>query len=370
MNTVPCVSSGFTTIVFDCRSEPRPAHGKRLAERTQAKAAQTATFFGGETASPARKRMDHMASPARVNQTASAAPQLHTAAAAPLRPTNNASTSSDDDDSDDYPGICVQRPLRSKSGGSIYDCHDPSGDSDAAADLAFLSQAMSQMSQAVSKAQEAPLHVAQEHLMQPGNDGSHLTCCPLCGRHVHTHFIQTHCNECMRQTQPDDDDGGGGGDAAGGNGNGDTDAGSEDFDVGADTLFDSDSQDEADEDESDGSDGVEVTEGSDEGDEDGGDGAEVNENAAEDRLAAAELHVANEAFVDDDGAYDSDESYAGDDSGSSDDDGAYDSDESYASDDCSSSSGGGGGGGGGGNDDVKHSGDGADSSADSSDDFQ
>ena len=344
MNTVPCVCCAFTAIVSNCRSEPRLAHRNRLPQHTQAKPPQTATVCEGDTASPDHKRMDHRPSPARVNRTASAA-QLDTAAAAPFTSTNNASTSSDDD-SDDYPGIRVQRPLRLKSGQSIYEGHDLSYDSDEAADMEFLSQAMEKMSQAMSEAHEAPL--AQQNLMQPGN-------------------------ECMRQTQPNDDDGGGA--DGGGNGNDDTDAGSDDFDVGADTLWEPEAtlegaesheevnQDEADKDESDGSDAVEVTEGSDEGDEDGGDDVEVNENAAEDRCVAAELHAANEAFVDDDGAYDSDAPYASADSDSSDDGGsAYDSDESCASDDSDSDSGGG-------NDDVEESGD-ASSSADSSDDFQ
>ena len=346
MNTVPCVCCAFTAIVSNCRSEPRLAQRNRLPQHTQAKPPQTATVCEGDTApaSPDHKRMDHRPSPARVNRTASAA-QLDTAAAAPLTSTNNASTSSDDD-SDDYVGYRVQRPLRFKSAQSIWGDDLGNGESDDAADMVFLSQAMEKMSQATSEAHEAPL--AQQNLMQPGN-------------------------ECMRQTQPHDDDGGGA--DGGGNGNGDTDAGSDDFDVGADTLWEPEAtlegaesheevnQDEADEDESDGSDAVEVTEGSDEGDEDGGDDVEVNENAAEDRCVAAELHAANEAFVDDDGAYDSDASYASADSESSDDGGsAYDSDESCASDDSDTDSGGG-------NDDVEESGD-ASSSADSSDDFQ
>ena len=267
MNTVPCVCCAFTAIVSNCRSEPRLAQRNRLPQHTQAKPPQTATVCEGDTApaSPDHKRMDHRPSPARVNRTASAA-QLDTAAAAPLTSTNNASTSSDDD-SDDYVGYRVQRPLRFKSAQSIWGDDLGNGESDDAADMVFLSQAMEKMSQATSEAHEAPL--AQQNLMQPGN-------------------------ECMRQTQPHDDDGGGAGGGAdgGGNGNGDTDAGSDDFDVGADTLWEPEAtlegaesheevnQDEADEDESDGSDAVEVTEGSDEGDEDGGDDVEVNENRA------------------------------------------------------------------------------------------
>ena len=219
----------------------------------------------------------------------------------------NGSTSSDED-SDDYAGFRVQRSLRLKSGQSIWVDSDDLGNGES--DMILLSQAMSQ---AMSETQEAP---AQG--MDAGNDGSHLTLCPLCDHHFPTHFIQTHCNECMRHTQPDGD-----------------------FDVGADSVFDEDEddgsgdgQDEADENENDGSGDGEVAESEDDEDEDEdedeadeneSDGSadvevaseddededEADENADEDRCVAAELYVANEEFVDDDGAYDSDGSYTG-----------------------------------------------------------
>jgi hypothetical protein len=257
--------------------------------------------------SPAHKRADQMASPARMPSA------------------SHASTSSDED-SDEYAGFRVQRPLRSKSGQSIYS--DDLGDDES--DMILLSQAMSQ---AMSETQEAP---AQG--MDAGNDGSHLTLCPLCDHHFPTHFIQTHCNECMRHTQPDGDFDVGADsvfdedeDEADEKPSDTQTDGAGDFDVGAHTLFD---EDEADENENDGSGDGEVAESEDDEDEDEdedeadeneSDGSadvevasendededEADENADEDRCVAAELYVANEEFVDDDGAYDSDGSYTG-----------------------------------------------------------